>query len=136
MSVPKDKEELDEEPEQTLQEVFDTVWFKFVEWSSTQAKQYLPSDLATLIDGGIRRPPMLALITINDLLRKREEGEGGREQVENRRKIIEEKDVEQLKAIVKTTVTFEGWPFPPEIEQKFFQYAKVMLDLVDQLNEV
>lgn len=126
-----------EEVEITVMEAFDLTWFKFVEWGCGESKVHLPKETAELVESSIRRPPMLALITLNDMLRERPHTKDYPEwkEVEKRRKVITDRDESTLMKAVLQLLAVPSLEIPDRVKSKFFDYANVMLGLIDEMNE-
>ena len=124
-----------EEEEISVMDAFDIVWHKFVIWACLQGDLYLPKETAQLLQSSIRQPTMLALITANNMLQRVKEGEPGWEEVENRRKIIKDRSWEPVENRAKELLLLQEVKLPDEVKTKLFDYANVILDLIDEMNE-
>lgn len=127
--------EANEDEDMSVMDAFEIAWFKFVDWACQSSNEILSPTTAQFVEQAIRRPSSLALLVINDKLKKREKDDEEWEIVENRRKLIKSRDVFVAKKMALDLLMLTDLTIPERIADKFFDYCNVFLDLVDEMNE-
>lgn len=136
MSIENNNNETDvEEEEMTVMQAFEIAWFKFVNWACEEGKKHLPGTTAAFLESSIRQPPMLALLTINDMLKQRPKTKDSNwEEVENRREIIRRREWAPVQKKAQDLLLLSDLTIPKEVQDRLFQFANVILDLIDEMN--
>lgn len=127
--------EANEDEDMSVMDAFEIAWFKFVDWACQSSNEILSPTTAQFVEQAIRRPSSLALLVINDKLKKREKDDEEWEIVENRRKLIKSRDVFVAKKMALDLLMLTDLTIPDRIADKFFDYCTVFLYLVDEMNE-
>lgn len=127
--------EANEDEDMSVMDAFEIAWHKFVDWACKSSREILSPTTAQFVEQAIRRPASLALLVINDKLKKRQTDDPEWEIVENRRKLIETRDVFVVKQMGLDLLMLTDLAIPHRMAEKFFDFCNVFVELIDEMNE-